>query len=51
MIIVGAKDETGKTTFTLFNKDIEWLLGILIELLVADISRVKFNFTRHSSII
>lgn len=31
IVIVGVKDDTGKTTFTLFNKEVERLLGIPIE--------------------
>lgn len=39
MIVVSVKDDSGKTTFTLFNKDVKRLLGIPIERLVADIGQ------------
>lgn len=43
MIIVSVKDHTGKTTFTLFNKEVERLLGIPIEHLVADIGKANLT--------
>ncbi|KAK1391661.1 hypothetical protein POM88_010717 [Heracleum sosnowskyi] len=43
MITVSVKDDSDKTTFTHFNKEVERLLGISIDHLVADIGQTNLT--------
>ncbi|KAK1369073.1 hypothetical protein POM88_035165 [Heracleum sosnowskyi] len=43
MVTVSVKDDSGKTTFALFNKEVERLLGIPIDNLVADIGQANLT--------
>lgn len=39
---VRAEDGSGKTTFTIFHKGLEWLIGVPIEKVIAEIGKVCF---------
>lgn len=44
-VIVVVKDNSAKTTFTLFNKEVERLIGVPVQSLVNKIGQVKISLT------